>query len=566
MARRRLSMDTPLIPLSPTVIEASPSLSFSRHVYETTPGTPQSPTWTDDDLQDSEKLVEGEPGGYRLLASSSTFGGSARGASSMLLAMPRRWWPFAIAAACAIVSAAIFYRETAQTVWSNVAMELGGERGESGLGCGTAEVIAARRDPGFWVTEVGSKYVTVRPRDRRRYVDCEDLANAFFSVRLHYASEIRLLEEPVQTSMGVYQFTILPPVTPQISPAASAEVILDMDFFPGGKAGMPCGQRECNYTYLMDSGMDWIGAQVFDQEGDVPTFKNSRSSLTREGDELPLCSSLDYLPGAWQPEISDYAFVDSTGSPCTILQAEPLPVGYPRKWIRFLGDSNSRKLLPVYAELLGANNSLSYKPEEEGHPTVLMAWNDELILTFSWWFMRQNVPADEEQDEEQLQHLLAYSLSDFLDSVPWDRTKPWPSHFEGFEGPADRIYLSIGSHAPQATTRGVRELLAKLEPLIKAVKSKVVINLTSATAPSRLPKLYIPTKVLRNNIMLKATNAAIAEWAKRLGLTVIDFFTITRTMGPEKMKDPVHFDEKLYTLWADMVYSEWVRRDAGDRR
>lgn len=134
--------------------------------------------------------------------------------------------------------------------------------------------------------------------------------------------------------------------------------------------------------------------------------------------------------------------------------------------------------------------------------------------------MRQNVRADEEQDEEQLQRLLAYSLSDFLDSVPWDRTKPWPSQFEKFADPADRIYLSIGSHAPQATTRGVRELLAKLEPLIKAVKSKVVINLTSATAPSRLPKLYIPTKVLRNNIMLKATNAAIAEWAKRLGLTV----------------------------------------------
>lgn len=33
--------------------------------------------------------------------------------------------------------------------------------------------------------------------------------------------------------------------------------------------------------------------------------------------------------------------------------------------------------------MLGANNSLAYKAEEEGHPTVLMAWNDEIILTFS---------------------------------------------------------------------------------------------------------------------------------------------------------------------------------------
>lgn len=116
--------------------------------------------------------------------------------------------------------------------------------------------------------------MTVHPRDRRRFANCEDLTNAFFTVRLHYASEVRLLEDPIQTSMGVYQFALLPPVTPQSSPATSAEVVLDMDFLPGGKAGMPCGLAECNYTSLMDSGMDWRGVQVMDQEGEVPTWKS----------------------------------------------------------------------------------------------------------------------------------------------------------------------------------------------------------------------------------------------------------------------------------------------------
>lgn len=32
------------------------------------------------------------------------------------------------------------------------------------------------------------------------------------------------------------------------------------------------------------------------------------------------------------------------------------------------------------------------------------------------------------------------------------------------------------------------------------------------------------------------------------------------------MKDPVHFGEPLYRLWSDMVYTEWVREDVGDRR
>lgn len=150
-------MDTPLIPLSPSLIESPNIFSTSRRTYDTAAPSPQSPTWTEEDLQDSEKLVEGEPGGYRLLSGPSVGGGGERGAFSLrTTTFGTRHLLFAIAAACALVSGAIYYRETAQTVWSNVAMELGGGEMEPS-GCSTAEVIQARRDPGFWVTEVGSK-------------------------------------------------------------------------------------------------------------------------------------------------------------------------------------------------------------------------------------------------------------------------------------------------------------------------------------------------------------------------------------------------------------------------
>lgn len=164
MARRRLSMDTPLIPLSPALIESPNIFSTARRAYDTAP-SPHSPTWTEEeDLQDSEKLVEGEPGGYRLLAGPGGAGGSGeRVAFSWRFGT--RHLLFAIAAACVLISAAIFYRETAQNVWSNVAMELGGGESEPSS-CGTAEVMQARRDSAFWVAEVGSKcalFSCIRP-------------------------------------------------------------------------------------------------------------------------------------------------------------------------------------------------------------------------------------------------------------------------------------------------------------------------------------------------------------------------------------------------------------------
>lgn len=161
MARRRLSVDTPLLPLSPTfepIVTSSPNLSRGRYESTTSaPCTPQSPTYTDcTEDSESEKLLigDGSVDGYRLLSA----GASSRDTPQRALfgtGGARYLLPFAIAAVCALVSAAIFYRESAQTVWSNVAYELGGDSVQSG--CGSAEVLGMRREAEFWVAEVGSR-------------------------------------------------------------------------------------------------------------------------------------------------------------------------------------------------------------------------------------------------------------------------------------------------------------------------------------------------------------------------------------------------------------------------
>lgn len=119
--------------------------------------------------------------------------------------------------------------------------------------------------------------VIVKPRDEAPYAGCPELTNAFFTVRLMYADEVRLLDDPRQPQMGVYVFDLLPPLTPQSSTEVSVDVSLDMDFFPGGQQGLPCGQAECNYTSLMSSGMDWIGDKIKDSDMRVPHFNFSAS-------------------------------------------------------------------------------------------------------------------------------------------------------------------------------------------------------------------------------------------------------------------------------------------------
>ncbi|KAK4049365.1 hypothetical protein OIO90_005494 [Microbotryomycetes sp. JL221] len=430
--------------------------------------------------------------------------------------------------------------------------------------CDASQTLELRKTADFWKVEIDSEasQIHVTPRRPDVYANCPELANAYFTGKVVYADEIRLLNEPAQPEMGHYVFEMLAPLQEQSSEMGAVDMSLDMDFFPGGRQGMPCGQLECNYTSLMSSGMDWIGDQIKDGNGRVPTFNVSTRThvATNTNAAWPVCTSFNDLMGSWRPEDAIFTFTSpATGEPCRMLAIAPLE-GPKRRWIRFLGDSNSRKLLPEYARLLNASNILAYKPDTDAHPTVLMAWNDNVILTFSWWFMRQGVTSDEVQDEEQLDGLLAYSLNDFLESVPWDRTKPWPSHFENFAEPAHRIYLSIGSHAPQATSLGVTTLLEKIRPLLESIanSSKVVLTLTASASPDRLPKLYIPTKVLRNNIMLKATNQVIAEFGRTMGLTVLDLFTMTRTMGTKMASDPVHFKQRVYELWAEIYYTEWM--------
>lgn len=64
------------------------------------------------------------------------------------------------------------------------------------------------------------------------------------------------------------------PLGPQASNAVSVEAILELASYPGGSTGMPCSTSACNYTTLLDEGIDWVGQPILTEQNSLPQYYN----------------------------------------------------------------------------------------------------------------------------------------------------------------------------------------------------------------------------------------------------------------------------------------------------
>ncbi|ORY68051.1 hypothetical protein BCR35DRAFT_308248 [Leucosporidium creatinivorum] len=414
--------------------------------------------------------------------------------------------------------------------------------------CKTVEVLEGRKEASFWVAQLSASHLRIRPRSPTlAALNCPTLSQAHFTPRLHFSSLERrlLLPSPSPSKAGTYLFPLLPPITAQPTPEVTVEVILDSGWFPGGEEGLPCGEneKECDYEEMSSRGYRWTEEEVLDAEGRRPSYRNREFGAR-------LFPSL----------------------PRTDLASPPLPNLSPtpetRHWIRLLGDSNLRTLLHPFASSLGipiSTNCLAHQGSNDAHPTTLLCWNDSLLLSFNWWFGNQgSKDGAHEGDAEKLKSLLSWSARDLLESVPWEKdgAGDWPSGFEDFEEGPEAIFLSIGSHMPAETSLGMSSLLSALEPILVPSSPSLpapplILALTSATSPSRLPPKYQPSRVMRNDLMIRATNEVVRRWAGVWGVRTLDLFSMSRTAGKEMMKDPVHFWDPMYQTWTHLFFHAW---------
>ncbi|KAK4046168.1 hypothetical protein OIV83_006277 [Microbotryomycetes sp. JL201] len=432
---------------------------------------------------------------------------------------------------------------------------------KAGVGCNQTSLVNLAKQPSFWSVQVQSPDLVIRPKDWQQYSNCDQLSDAWFTVRLLFQdSSIRLLEDPAQIAPGMYHYQLVAPISKAADGQVSVEAVLELADYPAN--GMPCNAPACDYSSLLDKGYSWVGATILDDNGNMPTYTNELTPLPTVSTTTALCPRLDHLPGSFNNETGSFTPIGPDGKPCRLLQVDEAvatPAGTPLRWWRFLGDSNMRFFFVWnYPKALGAVQCV-----KSGRKLHVLCWDNTTAWTWDWWFGEEDVGAT----ADRLQTWLGESLNDYIyerNDDPWDLRwhndpslpSTLPTQFVNFTQPAERIYVSMGSHASQLTNEGWVEIMDRITPILQPFKDALVIVLTSATAPSRIPIKYIKDTVMRHNVQINMSNQVVMGYAKRLGVRVLDIFTLTRTTGPHNMIDNVHFPNTVYKIWTRLFFTE----------
>jgi len=125
----------------------------------------------------------------------------------------------------------------------------------------------------------------------------------------------------------------------------------------------------------------------------------------------------------------------------------------------------------------------------------------------------------------------------------------------------NRVYISLGSHAPLLSTKGAR---ASLEAILSdGLKlSRVWPNIrfmtTLAVNPANIPTKFGPQALMRNNDVIKARNQILHELVPT---KVIDIWSLSFAGGPIMFRanDAVHFVDEVYFAIGKVIFTELLR-------
>lgn len=280
----------------------------------------------------------------------------------------------------------------------------------SGRGCSSPWLLSLRNEATFWTASLSASSLLIQPKDNSIYYNCPELSLAVFSLRLHYSNgQSHLVTAPLSqpSAAGSYSFpldALPPPIRTDAADRtaqAEIEIILEFGFYPGAASGQPCAGATCQPAELIRMGVDWSGAEVLAEDGQriMMEVRKMRRGDVQQEDNLEQCPTLSPLPVVLTPSSSSsapqaalFTFLDSSGSPCSLLAPSPPPPSSPRSitWIHLLGDSNLRHLIPHLAQPLGLQHCAYHTRKPEPYPTEWICHDGSgggVVLTFAWWFL-----------------------------------------------------------------------------------------------------------------------------------------------------------------------------------
>ncbi|GAA5871576.1 hypothetical protein JCM3774_006302 [Rhodotorula dairenensis] len=458
-----------------------------------------------------------------------------------------------------VVSASVaFHRGSGEALRTDAAYYRVGEK------CNSLEMWYGRNNASFWVAEtMESRHpeLVIQPAEDA-FRHCAELANAFFAVTVHYGNESHaLMDQPSQPELGVYRYRSFPPPLLPNAGSTEFEVRLEFGFYPGGETGQPCDAPVCIPEDLARTGVAFSNDEIRTTSGQRARLAKAPRPAGRTA-TTSTCTSLNPLPAAFMATDDTYAFTDENAIPCDVVHVDtPLSTAPALRWIQVLGDSNSRYLVTRWAEMLNLTLVAEHTAEAEHqrHPTT-MVYHDGtgtgIVLIFQWFFVRHDP-----SDVRNLAALKLTSLAAFIDSIPFETPPAWSPSLDPARVRMTDLFLSFGSHAHHLSQSGMRAGLARLDAGLRerfALARSTYLLLTNAAEPSTIPERYGPQAAMRNNLIIRNAQNAVAQEYIRANwpdTIIVDLFTVSRTTPLRLKADTVHFYPQVYSAQAELLWT-----------
>lgn len=235
-----------------------------------------------------------------------------------------------------------------------------------------------------------------------------------------------------------------------------------------------------------------------------------------------------------------------------------LIIGTNSKWLHFIGDSNTREFFQKFtAHQLSIRGCQAHTFSGEKYPGRLLCMKNDMILSYAWWFQEE---ASNHTDVTALHDLATMSLSEFCATSGFNHMSPQMlRQFQGLK--AQRIYISMGSHAPALSAYGAEVSLDLIldSGLQKSHVWKSIRFLpTLAVNPQNIPARFGQQSLVRNNVLIAARNQVLS---RKVPDKIIDIWSLSVAAHREFMRanDAVHYQNHVYFTIGNVLFTEWLK-------
>ncbi|GBC00082.1 hypothetical protein RclHR1_03740006 [Rhizophagus clarus] len=315
-------------------------------------------------------------------------------------------------------------------------------------------------------------------------------------------------------------------------------------------------------------------------------FKVEQSPIwERLKPELPYsCSDISILRGRWSGDLSrfiPYSCIIPNYPKKPSLELEISKKGSFRyTWIRFLGDSNTRRLFFKLKSRLGASCDAMIQDGQNKDKitqafckvnyteTEFLGEKDsrprEVYLTFEWYYPGSRYSLETLLDNTFEQSCKLHDKCvkniqcDFSNQKNSNTTKNiCPTKL------ADQTFISIGSHTPGWNVDRIDNYLGKVfQQIHENYREKITFITTNVVNIHNIPNYYTNQYLIRNNIRITKANEILRKYVDNsqkdgYNIDLLDFFGTTQPIW-EYSADAVHYQDRVYYEQARLVLDRLV--------